>query len=245
MKKKILITGASRGIGRAVAEDLLQKGHTVIGIARRFDASLKNHPQFTGYAMDLTHTEKLPLFFQELVQSHPDVEALICNAGKWFHGHLEQMSYKQIQEILNLNFLSQVFLVRAFLPLFKQRKSGHLIFMGSEAALRGKGLQALYSASKSALRSFVQALRSECATKNLVISILHPGLVATDFYEDAHIRPSEDPLHHLTSEDIAKMVEFILNSRSGCVVEEILMSPQKHRIQSKESPTVQESLPTT
>jgi 3-hydroxy acid dehydrogenase/malonic semialdehyde reductase len=87
---------------------------------------------------------------------------LVCCAGRGDFGSLEEFSYQRIRELVELNFLSPVYLVRAFLPSLKKRGRGDLIFLGSESALSGGKRGAVYAASKAALGGFARALREEC-----------------------------------------------------------------------------------
>ena len=158
MNKKVLITGASKGIGLAITEKLLNCGCNVIGIARDFS---KTNIDFEKRIIDLANLKKLPDILKQLVKDHSDIDALILNAGKGLTGNLEQYSYKQMQELINLNFLSATYVVRAFIPLMKQKGKGDIIFVSSTSGLQGHPKGSMYCASKFALRGFADSLREE------------------------------------------------------------------------------------
>jgi len=230
--KKILLTGSSRGIGLAIVKQLLSEGAQVIGLSR---TNTLIHERFLHLECDLGKIDALSQLTETLSKTHSDLDAIICNAGFGRFGGLEEFSYKQIKEQMNVNFLAHACLVRAFLPHMKRKTSGSLIFIGSEAALEGARKGAIYCASKFALRGFAQALREECSTCGIGVSLIHPGMVSNSFYDHLSFKPGEEPDTHLLSEDVANLVSVILKMRPGSVIDEIKLSPQKKkRLLSKE-----------
>ena len=137
MGRVAVVTGASSGMGRAIAAALLGDGYRVIGVARDFAKSPIRHAEFVACPLDLGDLGALAEAAQELAASHADAEALICCAGRGRFGSLEEFSYEQIRELVDLNFTSQAYLARAFVPHMKSAGRGDILFMGSEAALRG------------------------------------------------------------------------------------------------------------
>lgn len=226
--KTAIVTGASKGIGLAIALKLINKGWNVIGIARQFISDLPKG--FIPYKLDLANIKELPKALKQLKKEHPTIDSIICNAGKGSFGSLEELSFADIHSLIDLNFLSHVYLIKMFLPELKKQNNGSVIFIGSEAALQGKRMGSIYCASKFALRGFAQALRDECSTSNVRITIINPGMVQTDFFKDLKFCPGESSLEHLLPEDVAEAVDLVLNAREGAVFDEINLSPQKKRI---------------
>ena len=226
----VLVTGASSGIGRAICERLLGEGRRVVGLARDFGKFPCDHPGFETHRADLADLDTLPGFLRDLERACPRIEALVCNAGRGRFGDLEQFSPAQIRELMDLNFTSHAFLVRTFLPRLKKAGGGHLVFMGSEAALRGARKGSVYCASKFALRGFAQSLRLECAGAGISVTLVNPGMVETPFYDDLGFAPGPDPGSHILPADIARVVSSILRARPGTVFDEINLSPQNRVI---------------
>lgn len=226
--KTVIITGASKGIGFAISNKLIKEGWKVIGLARTFPSQLPE--EFIPFSIDLEDIKELPKALKQLQSEYPEVDGLICNAGKGRFGSLEELSFREIHALMDLNFLSHVYLIKTFLPSFKRDNQGHIILIGSEAAIQGRRMGSLYCASKFAVRGFAQALREECSTSNIRVSLINPGMVRTEFFEDLNFAPGEDPLEHLVPEDIADSISMILNARVGAVFDEINLSPQKKRI---------------
>ncbi len=227
----VLVTGASSGIGRAVCERLLADGHHAIGIARDFSKFPCADRRFEAHQIDLADLDQLPEHLQTLVAAHPALDALVLNAGVGRFGALEQFSYRQIRALTDLNFTSHVFVARAFLPSLKKAGRGHLVFMGSEAALAGTAQGSLYCAAKFALRGFAQALRAECARAGIRISVVNPGLVQSPFFADLDFRPGPASDNYILPEDVAAVIVQALTVRDGTVLDEINLSPQKKVIE--------------
>jgi 3-hydroxy acid dehydrogenase/malonic semialdehyde reductase len=222
---RVLVTGASSGIGRAVCEKLLADGHQPIGIARDFGKFPGAH--FDTHSIDLSDLDQLPAHLKELVATYPDLDALVLNAGTGRFGDLEQFSYAQIRTLTDLNFTSHAYIARAFLPQLKKAGRGHLIFTGSEAALTGTQKGSLYCAAKFALRGFAQALRQETARSGIRITLVNPGMVQSPFFDELDFRPGDDPDNFILPEDVAEVIVNALTTRDGTVIDEINLSPQK------------------
>ena len=231
--RKILITGASSGIGRATCQQLLNNGHHVIGIARDFSKFPCGNNSFTPITLNLEAIDALPLQLQTLAKEHNNIDAVICCAGRGQFGSLEEFSYKQIRSLIDLNFVSQAYVARAFLPVLKRQQSGTLIFIGSEAALKGSRKGSIYCASKFAVRGLAQALRDECSKSGVSVSIVNPGMVKTEFFDELNITHGDDEDNYLLPEDVADAIALIIEARGSAVLDEIILSPLKNVVQSK------------
>jgi len=233
IRRVTLITGASSGIGKAITLSLLQAGHEVIGLARDFSQFNSDNTLFHPISIDFSKLGALPEKLQAINKRFPAIDSLICCAGKGQFGSLENFSYDQIEQLMALNFTSQAFVARAFIPTLKQKERSNIIFIGSEAALAGSRKGTIYCASKFALRGFAQALRDESARSGLSVSIINPGMVKTNFFSELDFEPGEKPSNHLIPEDIAETVSLILSSRAGTVIDEINLNPQNRVVQFK------------
>lgn len=238
--KTYLVSGASRGIGRAISERLLAADCRVAGIGRHFDSTLGEHPGFDPVVLDLSLLDELPEQFKLLRKRFPVVDGVVCGAGYGRFGSLEQFSHQQIRALIDLNLTSQILLAGAFLPVLKKQGHGNLVFIGSEAALSGGRNGAVYCASKFALRGFAQSLREECSASGVRVGIVNPGMVATEFFQNLDFRPGGSPDQHLTPQDVADAVWLMLNTRQGALVDEINLSPQKRVIEFGKTGSKQE-----
>ena len=233
VKRTILISGASSGIGRACAVSLLQQGHTVIGLSRNCQQFTHPHPQFNTFEIDLSDLSSLPAHLKQLNKQFPSIDAVIFAAGRGQFSSLEEFSYTQIQDLINLNFISQSFLAKGILPALKRKPLADLIFIGSEAALNGSRKGSIYCASKFALRGFSQALRDECAKSSVRVSLINPGMVKTEFFDSLSFLPGDDKNQHLYASDVADAASYIINTRSGMIVDEINLNPANKVVKFK------------
>jgi NADP-dependent 3-hydroxy acid dehydrogenase YdfG len=233
MTRTILVTGASSGIGKATTEKLLHLGHRVIGISRDITRLTHNSNQFSSVEMDLSDLQKLPEQIKILEKQHPEIDTVIFSAGMGQFGSLEEFSYAQIELLLATNFTSQVFLAKGLISRLKQKPYSDLVFIGSEAALKGTRKGTVYCASKFALRGFTQALREECGKSNVRVSLINPGMVKTAFFDPLSFEPGNATNQHLLAEDVAEAVYYILNARPGIVIDEINLTPANRVVKAK------------
>jgi 3-hydroxy acid dehydrogenase/malonic semialdehyde reductase len=232
-KRKMLLTGAGGGIGRSIATLLLSGDWRIVGVGRDPDRPGFSQKEFSQATIDLSDLEHLPEQLRLLASEHEDIDSVVCAAGVGRFGSLEEFSYEQIRELIDINLTSQLYVVRAFLPLLKRRGRGDVVLIGSEAALAGGARGAIYSATKFALRGFCQSLRQESAAAGIRVTLINPGMVRTDFFDQLDFEPGEDLAHAIAPEDIAVAVKMVLSARAETVFDEINLSPLKKVVRRK------------
>jgi 3-hydroxy acid dehydrogenase / malonic semialdehyde reductase len=225
IKRTVLVTGASSGIGRAIAKKLLKQGHHVIGVSRNTRQFIHALENFSTVQLDLSQLKQLPAQLNALAKDYPDIDAVVFSAGIGQFGSLEEFSYAQIEALMTVNFTSQVFLTRALLPQLKRKQRVDLIYIGSEAALKGSRKGTMYCASKFALRGFTQALREECSKSGVRVCLLNAGMVKTPFFDTLSFEPADHETNYLLPEDLAEAVDYVLNSRAQIIIDEINLNP--------------------
>ena len=231
MKDKcVLVTGSSSGIGYEITSKLLDLGAQVIGIARNHDKSNLEHKSYITYNCDVSVREKLEILLKQILKNHPQINCLISNAGYGDFGPLENFSTLQIDNFIATNLTSHVVITKFLLPHFKRIKIGDIIFIGSEAGLIGTKNGSLYCAAKFGLRGFSQALSKDVANKNIRVSIINPGMVRTDFFENLNFEPGNDEENSINIKDVSSTVAYILDLSRNTVVDEINLSPAKKAI---------------
>jgi 3-hydroxy acid dehydrogenase / malonic semialdehyde reductase len=232
-ERKILVTGASRGIGAAITRMLLAAGCRVVALGRDFSDWPAHCPGLEQVNLDLAEIQTLPHQLGELARLHPELDGLVLNAGQGRFGSLEEFSYPQIRELVEINLLQHIYVARAFIPRFKKQGRGDLILIGSEAALKGGRRGAIYSACKFGLRGLAQSLREECSGRGVRVSLINPGMVDTPFYDDLDFAPGEETENHLRADDVADTVKLVLQASAGTVFDEINLNPLKKVIRFK------------
>ena len=228
--RTVLVTGASRGIGAAIRERLLADGHRVIGVSRSPGPAAA---RYIPVHCDLTELDAIAGTLGAVCDAHPDLDALISNAGIPSFGNLEELSPGTIQRHIELNLTSHLLVTRALVPRLKLRGGGDVVLMGSEAALRGGRRGSIYCAAKFGLRGFAQALRQECAASNVRVCIVHPGMVRTGFFDPLDFAPGDDPANAIEPPEVAAAVALILDAHPGTVIEEVTLSPLKKVVQAR------------
>ncbi len=225
--RKILVTGSSSGIGRALTEVLIDSGATVIGLARDHSKFKFTHPNYLPYTVDLSIIKDLPKILKRILLENKNINGLVSNAGSGQFGGIENFSVKQIESFIRVNLVSHMVCTKMLLPHLKKAKTGNIIFLGSEAALTGTKKGSLYCAAKFGLRGFAQTVRAEASERNVCVSIVNPGMVRTPFFNKLGFKPGDGDENAIDPRDVAKVVYDILTMRAGTVIDEINLSPLK------------------
>ncbi|MEU3467370.1 oxidoreductase [Streptomyces sp. NPDC006687] len=180
-----LITGASSGFGRTLAEAALAAGDTVVAAARRpaaLDDLAAAHPErLVPVAADVTDTARAGELVAEAVDRFGRIDVLVNNAGRGLIGAVEETSEAELRDLMELHFFGPAALIRAALPHMRERKSGAIVqmsSMGGRLSFPGVGA---YSATKFALEGLTEALRGEVAPFGIKTLIVEPGAFRTGF----------------------------------------------------------------
>ena len=234
MKDKcVLVTGSSSGIGYEITSNLLDLGAQVIGIARNHDKSNLENKNYITYNCDLSIHDKLEILLKQILKNHPQINCLISNAGYGNFGPLENYSTLQINKFLSTNLTSHLVITKHLLPHFKRNKMGDIIFIGSEAGLSGAKNGSLYCTAKFGLKGFSEALSKDVVNNNIRVSIINPGMVRTDFFENLNFEPGDSEENAISLRDVSSTVAYILGLSRNTIVDEINLSPSKKAIKFK------------
>ena len=234
MKDKcVLVTGSSSGIGYEITLKLLGLGAKVIGIARNHDRSKIENKNYTTYKGDVSAHQKLEILMKQILKKHPQINCFISNAGFGDFGPLENFSTLQIKNFIATNLTSHIVMTKLLLPHFKRIKIGDIIFIGSEAGLLGTKNGSLYCTAKFGLRGFSEALSKDVANKNIRVSIINPGMIRTNFFENLNFEPGNDEENTINIKDVSSTVAYILDLSRNTIVDEINLSPLKKAIKFK------------
>lgn len=226
----VLITGASRGIGRACCELLAELGIRTVSLSRTTPASLPATQ--THYPIDLNDTAASLELIRRILKTHP-LDAIVCNAGRGDIGSLENFSAIQIQQSILFNLVNPLCLVRECLPHLRHCLRSNVVFIGSTSALQGSRYGTLYSAAKFGLRGAAQALAHELAGANCHVGIVNPGSVRTGFFDTLEFEPGPSPAHALLAGDVANAVTQLLRSPDNAVLSELTVQPRQHVVKKK------------
>jgi short-subunit dehydrogenase len=177
--KTVLLTGATGGLGRAIAVQLAERGARLILTSRKPEELDQLALELPGEGHRRIVSDQGEEGAAEmLAQEAGDVDVLIANAGVGANGSIEDFSGADIESIVTVNLEAPIRLVRAYAPALRERGSGHIVLVSSLAGKAATAKTALYSATKAGLRAFGLALRQDFAGDNIGVSIVCPGFVA-------------------------------------------------------------------
>ena len=213
--KTALITGASRGIGRAIAEELGKDHHILVGASKDASAVVDKLPSAEPFEVDLRDEQAIV----EAARKVENVDVVVHAAGVLHKAPFDELDAEQWRESMDINVLAPVTLTRELLPALR-RSRGLLITINSGAGFHGVEENTAYCASKFALRGFTDALRLEEKGKIRVTSI-HPGRTDTDMLADPKHgdRPKMDPVN------VARAVRLAVDVDPDTVVEFLRVAP--------------------
>lgn len=178
MSKVVLITGATSGIGQAIALYLHQKGYTVYGTGRKPENSA---PQpFQLLALDVRKEETIQEAVQTLLAKEKRIDVLINNAGVGITGPLEEMPLEEIKNNFDTNLFGPIQVIKAVLPQMRQQKTGLIINVTSIAGYMGLPFRSAYSSSKGALELITESLRMEVKSFGIQVTNVAPGDFSTN-----------------------------------------------------------------
>lgn len=232
MSKSVLITGGSSGIGLSLANSMSDRGMCVTSIARDFSKAL-SRDDIEQQNLDLSEVDALPQGLKNNEKLNKAFDVLVLNAGYGRFGGLEQFSYEQIRHLVDTNLVSNLFLIKYYLPFMKKQGGGDIVLVGSESAVQGAKAGTVYCATKFALRGLAQSLRADCATSNIRVLLVNPGPVASDFFEELNFQPQEGDEFTLACSDVANAILHALEQPRNVVCEEINLQPMKRSFQKK------------
>jgi NADP-dependent 3-hydroxy acid dehydrogenase YdfG len=234
--KVVVITGASSGLGETTARRLAQSGARLVLGARRVDRlqALSKELGLGGEAVvqtDVTQVEQVRRLVDHAVQVHGRLDVILNNAGLMPHSPLERGKIEDWDRMIDVNIKGVLYGIAAALPHMMRQKSGHIINVSSVAGHKvGKG-NAVYSATKHAVRVISEGLRQEVKPYNIRTTVISPGAVATELPQsitEADIAAGIKDFYEayaIPAESFARMVAFALSQPDEVDVNEILFRP--------------------
>ncbi len=238
MKKLVVITGASSGIGAAIAKRLSQAGHPLLLLARRVERlEALNLPNCLCEQVDITQRQQLEAALNKAQQQYGPVDALINNAGVMLLGQIEDQDASQWSQMFEVNVLAILNSMQAVLAPMKEKNTGTIINISSIAGRKTFGDHAAYCGTKFAVHAITENVREEVADSNVRLITIAPGAVETellshttsqsikDSYEDWKI--SMDGV--LDADDVARAVEFAYEQPQDVCIREIVLAATRQQ----------------
>ncbi len=233
--KIVLVTGASRGIGQAIALSLGVAGATIIGTAtsdKGADAisSTLNEKGVTGIGMTLnvTNNEKISEVIQSIVDTYGTIDILVNNAGITRDNLLMRMKEDEWEDIINTNLSSVYKMSKAVLRGMMKKKAGRIISIASVVGAMGNAGQTNYAAAKAGIMGFTKSLAREVGTRGITVNAIAPGFIETDMTnalpeEQKEAISKQIPMGRLgTADEIANAVLFLAGDGSNYITAQTL-----------------------
>lgn len=227
----VVITGASKGIGKAIAHQFAAAGANLFLCARN-EVTLYNtvaelqakYPESTinAQAGDMSKKEEVLKFAKWVLDRTVQIDVLVNNAGQFLPGNIYNEEEGMLEQMMNTNLYSAYHLTRALLPLMMDTKKGHIFNICSIASLAAYPNGGSYSITKFALMGLSKNIRDELKHHQIKVTTVFPGAVMTDSWGDY----DNSSQRIMEADDIAKMIEAATKLSPQAVVEDIIIRPQ-------------------
>lgn len=222
--KTALVTGASRGIGRAIALELKSKDFSIIGTATSqagVDTLIENGIE--GYILDLNSPNSIGNFWEQLEADKKNISVLVNNAGITRDNIVLRMSDDEWTDIMNVHLNGTFQLCKRSLKMMLKNKWGRIINISSASASIGNRGQSNYAAAKAGVEAFTKSLAKEVGKRDITINAVAPGFIATDMTEqndgvNAEYLIKEIPLGRFGEpEEVAGLVNFLCSEKASYI----------------------------
>ncbi len=229
--QKAIITGATRGIGRGVAEAILACGGTVIGVyggneaaaAEFAEAHADEGDRLRLHKVDISDYQAVEVLYQQVEEEFDTIDILVNNAGIRRDGVLAMMSEEDWRRVIDVNLTGGYSMAKFAVQLMMKQKYGRIIFITSPMGHLGFAGQANYAASKAGQVGLMKSLSKEVAKRKITVNCVSPGFIATDFLQDlseAQVKAYKKmvPARRFgTVEEVADAVLFMAGKKSAYI----------------------------
>lgn len=213
---KVLVTGASSGIGKAIADSFVKKGHLVFGASRKatFDKTIKTN-KVNMIPMETTDENTIAQAVDFVLQKAGGLDILVNCAGYGIAGSIEGVPVSEAKKQFDVNFFGTLSVIQAVLPHFRAQKKGQIINIGSVAGYIPIPFQSMYSAAKFALESLTETLIMETKKFNIAVSLVEPGDTQTGF-TDSRIMAADNKIEkHYMPESLKAVEQMEKDEQNG------------------------------
>ena len=222
--KKILITGASRGIGKDIALKSKEKGYEVLGTSTTNEgvSNLKKNG-IHGLQLNLNDKKSVESFNYLLTQEHPDIAVLVNNAGITRDNIVLRMTEEEWMDVLNVNLNGAFKISKTVLKFMLKKRWGRILNITSTSASTGNRGQANYAAAKAGIEAFSKSLAKEVGSRGITVNAIAPGYIQTDMTKVISEKVKEEILSQIPlsrfgkPEEISQLVDFLISDEASYI----------------------------
>ena len=222
--KTVLVTGATRGIGNAIAQEFKKNNFSVIGTATSESGVATLHEQnIKGYVLDLNSKDSINSFWEKLENDDQKISVLINNAGITRDNIVLRMSDEEWSDIMNVHLYGTFQLSKRVLKMMLKEKYGRIINISSASASIGNRGQSNYAAAKAGVEAFTKSLAKEVGKRDITINAVAPGFISTDMTEqndgvNSEYLIKEIPMGRFGEpEEVADLVSFLCSEQASYI----------------------------
>lgn len=222
--KKILITGASRGIGKDIALKSKEKGYEVLGTSTTNEGvSNLRENGIHGLQLNLNDKKSVESFNYLLTQEHPDIAVLVNNAGITRDNIVLRMTEEEWMDVLNINLNGAFKISKTVLKFMLKKRWGRILNITSTSASTGNRGQANYAAAKAGIEAFSKSLAKEVGSRGITVNAIAPGYIQTDMTKFISEKVKEEILSQIPlsrfgkPEEISQLVDFLISDEASYI----------------------------
>lgn len=220
MKKTILITGGSDGLGKTLTEELSKENNVIILATNEDKLKVVAKENNCSYKVcDVSNYNCVEKTINEIIKDYNKIDVLINNAGLWIQEELDTNDYDRIKDVIGVNLLGTINVSKAVIPIMKINKDGLILNINSQAGINHKAERVVYNASKWGVTGFSKSLQDEVAKYGIRVTDVMPGMMKTDMFNKMNI--TKNMANGLDTKEVARLVQFIIDTPSNVMIPEV------------------------
>lgn len=220
MKKTIVITGGSDGLGKTLAEEFSKENNVVILATNESKLSqVANDNNCTYKVCDVSNYEKVENCIAEIKEKFSNIDVLVNNAGLWIQEELDENDSNRINSVVDVNLLGVINCSKAVIPFMKQQNDGLIININSQAGINHKAERVVYNATKWGVTGFSKSLADEVAKYGIRVSNVMPGMMKTDMFNKMNIQ--KNMANGVDTKEVARLIKFIIDTPKDVMIPEV------------------------
>lgn len=220
MKKIIVITGGSDGLGKSLAEYLSRENNVIIMATneeRLQKVAMDNDCKYK--VCDVSNYELVEKSVNEIINDFGKIDVLINNAGLWIQEELDTNDNKRINDVVDVNLLGVINCSKSVIPVMKKQKDGLIININSQAGINHKAERVVYNATKWGVTGFSKSLADEVAKYGIRVTNLMPGMMKTDMFNKMNIQ--KNMANGIDTKEVVRLIQFIIDTSSNVMIPEV------------------------